>query len=822
MYRFFLLAILTLMCTINLIAQNNIDYSSSTEYEIGGITVSSPDFPDEEMIILLTGINIGDRIEIPGEKITNAINVLWKQKTFNNVKISISHTEGDVAFIDVYVEKLPQLSKFTFKGTKKSETEQLREELDLSRNKIVNENLLVNAKNKTLEYFIDKGFLNADVKTIQIPDTSETNKVILYIDVNKGSRVKINKIKFTGNSEFEEKKLKRFLKNTKEKGLRSPFKSSKYISEEYQEDIKNLIVKYNEKGYRDAQVINTVVETINNELINVEVNIGQGKKYYFRNISWLGNIKYSDTFLGELLSIKKGDVYDVSRLESGLYMSMNGTDISSLYLDDGYLFFSVNPVEILVENDSIDLQIRLYEGGQATVNKVTISGNTRTNDHVIMREIRTKPGELFSRIKTQRTIRELANLGFFDPEQLNVNPVPDPQTGKVDLEYSLVEKSSSQIELQGGWGAGTIIGTFRVVFDNFSAKKFFKKGAWTPLPSGDGQRFQIGVQSSGRLFQSYSASFTEPWLGGKRPNSFTVSLYHNVQAQGLYNDDLELNVDGKMKTTGLTIGLGKRLTWPDDYFTLYQAINLKKYGLESFESTFFDFADGSLNNLNLYYVLGRNSIDQPIFPRTGSNISLTLQFTPPYSLLNKKDYSSLSAEEKYKFLEYHKWKFKAEWYTTITNNLVLKTGVQTGFLFPYNNKIGHPPFERFYVGGDGLQNFVIDGRETIGLRGYPNNSLSPENGGTIYAKYTFEFRYPLSLNPNSTIYGLMFGEAGNSWSSFNKFKPFQVKRSLGAGIRIFMPMFGLLGFDFGYGFDNIPGTPEKSGWQTHFIIGQQF
>ena len=804
-------------------AQNNLDYSVQKTYEIGDITLAGSDNLDRNVVVLLSGLAVGDKIEIPGERITKAIEKLWDQKLFDEIAISITDIKNDeVVFLEIYLKELPRLSKFSFTGVQKSRIDDLRELIQLNRGKVVNENLIVSTQNQLKKYYVDKGYLNAEINVEQQRDSTEENGMILRIAIDKGERVKIENIIFHGNNELEGKKLRATMKNTKQRGLARIFKSSKYLEDEYKEDLQKIINYYNTKGFRDAYVVKDSLYAVNNESVNLEVWLDEGNKYYFREISWLGNTKYTNEELRRILDIDKGDVYDQQRLESRLFGSMEGNDITSLYMDEGHLFFDIRPVEVYAENDSIDLEMRIREGQPARINRVYVTGNTRTNDHVIMREIRTKPGQLFSRSDVMRTTRELANLGYFDPEQIVPNPKPDPETGMVDIEYSVVERSTSQIELQGGWGAGRIVGTFGVTFDNFSTRQMVKENGWDPLPQGDGQRISLRAQSNGRFFQSYNFSFTEPWLGGKKPNSLTLSFYHSRQnPTGLPRDDPDRQ---QLSITGVGAGIGRRLKWPDDYFTLYTGLNLQRYDLYNYRNLFaLGYTDGQSYNLNLKVILGRSSIDQPIYPRRGSNFSITAQITPPFSLLIDKDWTTVEPEEKYKFIEYHKWKFNGEWYTRIIGDLVFKTQIQFGFLGQYNREWGYSPFERFYVGGDGLQGFVLDGREVIGLRGYPNNAVSPGTGGVIFDKFTLEMRYPLTLNPNSTIYGLVFAEGGNAWGDFREFKPFDIKRAMGFGVRIFMPMFGMLGVDFGYGYDPI-GAPfgRPSGWQTHFILGQQF
>lgn len=827
--------------------KNLAELSSSTprEYEIGGIIITGSENLDNQVITLISGLQVGDKVTIPGEDISKAIKNLWRQKLFDDIGIYITEVKGNVVFLEIRLQELPKLSKYGIRGLKKSKQNDLREELDLNSGAIVTENLIIQTENTARNFFVEKGYLNAEVDVVTRPDTTRGNSVIMDITVRKGEKVKIKDINFYGNTVtkvekdhffdwfgntegLSDRKLRKAMKETKRKRLWTIFKSSKLNREEYKEDKKKIIEKYNAEGYRDARIVKDSVYQVSEDRVVIDIYIEEGDKYYFRDITWLGNTKYSNETLNSVLQIKKGDVYDAAYLQERLFMDPNGGDVSSLYLDNGYLFFDLNPVEVLVENDSIDLEMRIREGRQATIRKVTVVGNDRTNDHVIMREVRTRPGELFRRSDIQRSLRELQQLGFFEPTELDVKPRPNAETGTVDIEYSVVERSTSQLELQGGWGAGRIVGTLGLNFNNFSANNIFKKGAWQPLPSGDGQTVNLRATSNGQQYQSYSASFTEPWLGGKKPNSLTVSFYHNIQNSFYPKDDSRFY---SLKITGATVGLGKRLKWPDDYFTLYQAIDFQRYSLLNyrFQGPGIYFPDNDIYNISYKITLGRNSTDYPIYPRKGNLFNITLELTPPYSLFRgETDYESQPAYERYKYLEYFKWKINSSWFTEIMPKLVIKTAGEFGFLGKYNNDLGLPPFERFYVGGDGLQNFVLDGREIVGLRGYPNNSLVPEArvdglGGSMYNKFTLELRYLITENPSAQIFTLGFVEAGNSYSNFDNYQPFKLKRSAGMGVRIFMPMFGLLGVDFGYGFDEYPGQPGMpSGWQTHFIIGQQF
>ena len=795
----------------------NVSYERPVEYEVAGITIQGITNLDKNAIITLSGLTVGDKIMIPGEEISKAITKLWAQNLFADIQIEASKILGNNIFLDIRLQELPRLSKFGFKGASKSEVDKIREKVELVRGKIVNDNLINNTKHIVTEYFTDKGFLNTEVTINQIVDTAVVASVILEVDINKGEKIKISEINFTGVTKFKTKKLKRQLKETKEKMFFRIFKTSKFLDEAYQTDLQSIIALYNEKGYRDVRIVKEEIIDVSDKLISINLTIEEGLQYHFRNISWLGNTKYNSEYLNQMLGIKAGDVYDQKMMSERLQMSMSGTDISSLYMDDGYLFFNIDPIEVLAEEDSIDFEIRIYEGKQATINRITVSGNTKTNEHVIMREIRTKPGELFRRSDVIRSQEELNRLNYFNPQTLGVTPKPDPQTGNVDIEYTVEEKPSDQIELQGGWGAGRVVGTFGLTFNNFSLKNILNKKGWTPLPSGDGQRISLRASSNGSFFQNYSFSFTEPWLGGNKPNSLSFTVYHSIQN---YSTDA---VENRMDITGVNLGLGKRLRWPDDYFSTSQSISFQQYKLSN-RQLVPGFSNGISKNITYRSVLSRSSVFDPIFPKAGSQFTLTGHFTPPYSLFNNKDYSTMALEEKYEWLEYFKLKASSTWYTNPFSNLVVKAHGEFGFLMTYNDKVGLPPFERFYIGGDGLSGFAMDGREVVGLRGYANQAVSQHltGGGRMYSKYYLEMRYPLSLNPSSTIYATAFAEAGNAWGSFEDFNPFEVKRSLGVGVRIFMPMFGLLGVDFGHGYDPLEGSTEKSGWQTHFSIGQQF
>lgn len=822
-----------------------IGYDKPASYEIGGITVSGTKFVDEAVLLSYTGLNVGDKISIPGDDIPDAIKALWRQGLFSDVKIFATRVINDVIFLDIKLTERARLSKFNFKGVKKGEEEDLRDKLTLIRGRIVTKNLINNTENQILNFYRKKGFLNTRVTITETPDPLFNNSVILTLDVAREDKVKINEIVLTGNENMPSRNIKKQMKDTKERtqingnapativkdlknknlltllGNLSPtqiltyiddkifrfklFASSKFIEDNFEKDKQSIIDYYNEKGYRDARILSDTVYVYDDRSINIGLNIQEGNRYYFRDISWRGNTKYKDEQLNGILSISRGDIYNKKRLENRLLMDPNGNDISSLYMDDGYLFFNITPVEKAIEGDSIDIVINVYEGPQATIDKVIITGNDKTNEHVIRRELRTLPGSKFSRSDIIRSQRQIANLGFFDPEQIQINPIPNPAKGTVDIEYKVAEKSSDQLELSAGWGGNTIVGSIGVAFNNFSLRNITNKSAWRPLPSGDGQRLSFRFQSTGKAFQSINASFTEPWLGGKRPNALTLSAFSSRSFSNYFVANLNESQRQLLYITGASIGLGRQLQWPDDNFSIQTSLNYQRYNLQNWNSDFL-LTNGQSNNLSLTTVLARYSLDQPIYPRSGSNISLSVQVTPPFSAIFSPNinFEDATPARKYRWAEYHKWKLKAEWFTPITKKMVLRTSAKVGLMGYFNPQIGHSPFERFEVGGDGIANFNLYGKDIIALRGYDETEVTRKStnvGHPYYAKYTVELRYPLSLNPSSTIYALAFAEGGNSWASFKQFNPFDVNRSAGLGLRIFLPMFGTLGFDYGVGFD---------------------
>ncbi|MAZ93821.1 MAG: outer membrane protein assembly factor BamA [Lentimicrobiaceae bacterium] len=844
---------------------SRINYEAPTDYIIGDIEVEGVEYLDENVIIMLSNLEVGEKIKVPGDAITGAIRRLWDQGLFDNISIVASDIKANKIFLKIILHERPRLSKFSFNGIRKTEADDIREKINLSRGDVVTDHLLIRTKNIIEDFYADKGFLNSEITITEKTDKRDINFIDLTIDIKKNKKVKIKEINIYGVTELSADAIKSSMRETKARGTFTPlkdlgpfvidvatdvitlkfkelgnefvsyfkqhfkvnlFKGSKYIKSNYKEDLNNIIAKYNKKGYRDAQIVKDSVYIIDNENIGIDIYIDEGSKYYFRNITWVGNKVYNSLFLSSVLGILPGDVYNLELLETNLNYNPSGFDVSSLYMNNGYLFFNATPVETYVGNDSIDLEIRIFEGKQARIRNVSVKGNTKTNDHVVIRELRTRPGQLFSREDVIRTTRELANLRYFDPESITPNINPDPANGTVDIEYEVEETSADQIELSGGWGYGRIIGTLGLSFNNFSVKNIFKGDAWRPIPSGDGQKLSLRFQTYGKDYLSWSVSFTEPWLGGKKPNALTISYYHSIFSNGLPTYD---TLRSSFVIDGITIGIGKRLTWPDDFFTLYQGVNLQLYKLDNYATIFYiGDGNGTYNNFNYEIILGRNSIDQPIYPRRGSDISLGLELTPPYSLFSpNKDYSQIGDNEKYKWIEYHKWKFKAYWYFELMEKLVLATKFRFGYLGYYNSDLGVTPFERFYLGGDGLSganNF--DGREIISMRGYTNESITPyyyQNkniGGTVFTRYTLELRYPLSLNPSSTIYALTFVEAGNSWLGSQGFDPFDMKRSAGFGVRVFLPMFGMLGLDWAYGFDPIYGIPSANGSHFHFSLNQ--
>lgn len=801
-------------------------YVKGKEYILGGISITGLKKFSEQTVKVFTGLRDGQTIKLPGDKLTSAIKKLYESKQFSNVDVYLAKIDGNTVYLQFDVKELPQLNNVSFSGLSKSKTKNLVKETDLKTGAMVTDNLVVTSRNFIRKKFTDKGFLKTKVTVTTEPDSSDTNSVNMSVLIDKGKKIKIKDIVFKGNKALSNSKLRGFMKNTRRRFPGRFWKTSKYIEDKYEEDLESILDKYSRLGYRDARILDDKLIWNDDNTITLEIELEEGRQYRFGEIIYVGNKHYTDEQLNRILKIQKGDVYNGSVLKERV--TGDGTpsseDIQTLYQDNGYLFSNINAVETKVVNDSITIEIRIREDEQATIKKVSVVGNDKTNDHVIFRELRVKPGDLFSRTAIIRSIRELGQLGFFDT---NVTPDvrPDYQNKTADIEFSVVEKGGSQIELQGGYGGGSFIGTLGLSFNNFSIRNIFKKDAYKPLPMGDGQSLAIRLQSS-RTFNTYSFSFTEPWLGGKKPQSLSFSVYSSKQFQ-LDPRTLDVDRSRSLGILGASIGIAKRLKWPDDFFTLSQSISYQNFTLNDYGFRVGSdvLSDGTLNNLAYNISLSRNSAGPSlIFPTRGSTFSLSAKLTFPYSLVNNKDYSdpSLSVAEKYKWLEYYKISYKGKWYTQLAKNLVLMTNTEVGFLSFYNKELGHTPFERYFVGGDGIAQFQLDGRETVGIRGYENNRLSSIIGGTLYNKYQLELRYSITDKPSASIYTLGFIEAGNSYDNFKDFNPFDLKRSAGLGIRVFMPAFGLLGIDFAHGFDPLPGTNTKSGWQTHFIIGRQF
>lgn len=833
-----------------------------TEYTIGGITVTGPKYLDYDLLLAVTGLSVGDKVKLPNdENIAKAIRNLWRQELFSDVRIDITRTVGDKVFLNVNVEERPRLSRYNFRGIKKGEAQELKDKLNLVKSRVVTEATKKDAVVRIKKYFFDKGYSDVNVTVRERVDTVGVNSIMLTFDIDKGNKTHINQINISGNVHATDGKVKSNFRSTKEMprlslhpadrtsvyeqsdrsfgnyvrnfGFLSPsktleavnpyfryniFTSSKFNEQKYEEDKQSVITFYNSLGYRDAAIVSDTVYRVDNGNLNIDVKINEGRRYYFGDIQWKGNTKYSNEFLSRVLGIRKGDVYNQELLErrTGKMLSPEGgEDVSSLYMDDGYLFFSIDPVETSIIGDTINYEMRITEGPQATIRNVTIAGNDRTNEHVIRRELRTLPGNKFSRADLIRSQREIANLGFFDQEKIGIQPTPNPEDGTVDIGYTVVEKSSDQLQLSAGFGGGVrFYGNIGITFNNFSLRNVLKPQYWDPLPVGDGQKLSFNYQSNGAYYNSLNLAFTEPWLGGRKPNALTTNVIYS-KFSGVSNP---YPADSSyLRVIGGGAQLSKRVKWPDDNFVFTYGLTYQNYRLKDYPFIA-DFSNGTSNNLYFKLVLARYSVDQPLYPRSGSNINFTFQFTPPYSSFSDKNFRNESAAEKYKWVEYHKYRFTAEWYQRITGNLVFKLATKYGFLGYYNSDIGYSPFERFQIGGDGLsgRNFFI-GKDVIAQRGYKDPYA---DNAVIFNKYTAEVRYPFSLSPTSTIYGLVFAEAGNGWNDFKDYNPFKLNRSAGVGIRIFLPMFGLLGLDYGLGFDKFePGKGLSDLGALTFMLG---
>jgi len=867
-------------------SEATLNYANPSEYFIAGIDIDGLKVFDKNAMISLTGLKIGDKIKIPGDQIAGAIRKMWKHGLVGDVTISVDRIEGTNVYLLITLAERPRLTDFYFTGINKSRQSALKDDLKLIKGKIVNDAIIRNTELAVKKYFAKKGFLNTEVKILQEHDTLNRGGVRLRIGVDLKTKVRINEIIFEGNDKVSGTQLKKKMKKTHEHArlslhralfgavLTTPprqykaaldssrktswkqikefvnrnvklnfLNGSKFIKAEFEDDKKNIIDYYNTQGFRDAEIMSDSVIRHNGNSIDIVFKLYEGKKYYFRNIIWTGNYIHTAATLNKILDINKGDVYNKDMIDKKTSFNPKGADISGLYMDDGYLFFRVTPIEVAIAGDSIDIEMRIFEGDQATIDKVIISGNERTSDHVIRRELNTVPGQKFRRSDIIRTQQMLSSMGYFNPQKIEQDIRPNPANGTVDIEWKVQEQSNDQVQLSGGWGGYYgFVGTVGLTFNNFSMRNVghFKK--WKPLPVGDGQRLSITAQANGKSFQSYNLSFTEPWLGGRRPNSFTVSLTHSISRRP--NSNYEFTNDFSLRQSGVTLSLGRRLEWPDNYFTLTNSLSMLVYNYNNYlyGSTALP-AVGQTNSLTFNTTLARNSIDNPMFPTQGSSISLSVALTPPYSLFRDPSFIS-DVNKRYQWLELHKWMFDSKFYLKLLGSskptgrsLVLEARAHFGFIGTYNKNLPQGPFERFFMGGAGLAggfNSYVLGQEIVGLRGYPDNQVTPPlysqrnrqnatsiEGGIVYDKFVMELRYPITTSQTATIYTLIFGEAGNNWNNFYEFNPFKSYRSAGVGARIFMPAFGLIGLNWAYGFDTLPGVTQKSGAQFHFTIGQQ-
>lgn len=859
--RIFCLAVLLLMQTVAFGQQKSssvqVDYNNPRKYIVGGISVEGNKGFHNDKILQQTGLRKGMEVTIPGEDISSIVNRLWMQRYFQDVAVyadSLSASK-DTIFLKLVVKERPRVTRWTFTGVKSGEKKDLQERLNFKRGGEYSDYVAKTSVDIIKRYYKDKGFLDVRVEPRVQKDTIIGNAIRVNYDVDRGPRIKIKTINFIGNDNVSDYKLAKSMKKTKSAKFYNFFSSKKFNEKEYKNDKKSLISAFNEAGYRDARLLRDSIYTVKPGRLGIDFVLDEGDKYYFRNITWTGNSVYTSEALNSILQIQKGDVYDVVTMEKRLQGGgkQGDIDVSKLYRDNGYLFFNVQPVELNVVGDSVDVEMRIAEGKQATLNNIIINGNDLTNERVVRRQVFTRPGYLFSQSDFERSIREIASLGQFDPEAITdpakgYSIIPDQLNSTVDIVYNVTEKPSSQLELSGGWGGRTFVATVGVSFNNFSTRRMFDKSAWRPVPLGDAQNLSFRFQTSGTYYSSLSASFVEPWLFGKKPTSLSLSAYYSRQTNSYLMWNI-LNNDKQFEVYGFSAGLGNRLKWPDNYFVLYNQLSWQTYKLKDWYSNYFIFDDGISHNLSYTLGLSRTSTDQQIYPRQGSDLSFSVQITPPYSLFRRKDkgvldaagnpakvgnwrdinYDRWSSQDRYKWIEYHKWSFKGSLYTKLVGDLVLMTRAQFGYLGYYNRKWGYSPFEGFLVGGDGMSGYNSYGSEVIALRGYENYSLTPyqatsysSNGysyaGNVYDKFTVELRYPIVMQPQSTIFALLFLEGGNCWSDIRDFNPFEIKRSAGVGVRVYLPVIGLLGIDWGYGFDD--KTNGKG--QFHFLIGQQF
>lgn len=823
------------------------------KYTINSLTVSGEQSFNKKTVIAFTGLKVGDRIYIPGEKLSEITKKLWDQGLFSDIAFFITNIVGDKVDLELNIVELPKIKDVTIVGIKKGKHKDIIKDNNLKPGVKITKNLITTTKNYIKKKYREDGFFNTEVEISTKPYIDSLGLEFsehLTVNINRNKKVKISSIEIKGNKELSDNKLKASMKDTKEKSFFRFWKRSKFTNNSFESDKESMLTKFRSNGFRDARILSDTIIEEDNKNITLRINVEEGRKYYFGEINFIGNSVYTNRQLRSVLRIREGNTYNGVLLQERIenVEDPEANDLTNLYQNNGYLFSRINPVEVAVKNDTIDFEVRIHEGKIAYFDHITVVGNDKTNDHVIYREIRTRPGQIYSKRNVVRTIRELGQLGYFDAEQISPNfKNVDPNNGSLDMEYSVVERGSSQIELQGGYGGGGFVGTLGLSFNNFSVRNIFNKEAYHPLPMGDGQKLSIRAQGSS-FYQTYSLSLVEPWLGGKKPIQLSTSFSHTVQ---YFFDPRRRDVDKSRRflITGGAIGLAKRLKWPDDYFTLSHSVSYQHYNLKNYNTGLFTFGDGESNNLAYTIGISRNNTaTNPIFPMSGSDFSVTAKLTLPYSSFSDTDWRALDNErqsleeieptdpdfvsatkriaeidqQKFKWLEYYKIKFKGTWYTQVVGKMVLRPSAEFGFLGTYNQDRGIPPFERFFLGGDGLGAFSLDGREVIALRGYPNQSLSSLDGNAIYNKFSLELRYPITLKQLASIYALTFIEGGAAYDNFREYNPFQLKRSAGLGLRIFMPAFGLLGIDFGYGFDPIQGGFQPNGWETHFIIGQQF
>ena len=846
-----------------------IEYTSSApKYEIAAITVSGADNYEDFVLIGFSGLAVGEKVSVPGDEITNAVKRFWRQGLFADVKISATKIEDGKVWLNIALQQRPRVSQINYNGLKKGEIEELEKRLSIVKGNQITPNISDRAKKAIEKFMEEKGFLNVEASVLQRNDPEKPGHVIVDIEVDKKLKTRVAEIVVVGNEALSFNKINKVMKKTNDRNWRNFFRSKKFVQNEFEKDKIALIEKYNEIGFRDAYIVSDSIVPIDDKNVRVYLTINEGDKYYFRNIKWVGNTVYPYDFLDAVLGIKKGDVYNHKQLMERL-MTDEGTAVSKLYQDKGYLFFNIEPVEINIENDSIDFEMRIYEGKPATINEINIKGNTRVYEHVVRREIRTKPGQLYSQSDVIRTLRELAQMGHFDQEKLTPDIQPNVEDGTVDITYNLETKGSDQIEFSAGWGATGVVGSIGLKFSNFAIQNLFRPETYRIVPQGEGQTFSLNARTSGQSYSSFSMSFLEPWLGGKRPNSLSASIFYSAQSYisnrylsnmssmynmmspmyggyggyggsyggygGGYGDYMqnqmqrEYDPEKYLRTMGASVGYGKRLSWPDDYFTFYGELSYQRFMLSDWYRQLFPMTEGNFNNFSVNMTLSRNSIDNPIYTRSGSSFSLGLKITPPYSAFNGKDYTdpNMTDQERYRWIEYHKWTFSAKTFAPLSSDdkLVFMARAMFSYLGHYNEN-AKSPFDKFLMGGDGMSAYTSYGTDYIAMRGYESGSLTPYNrttgvsDGYLYNKFTMELRFPLSLEQSATIYALTFLEAGNSFASIKDYSPFNLKRSAGLGVRIFLPMFGMMGIDWAYGFDK-DNTGKKGGSQFHFVLGQE-